>query len=83
MFNKQKFSDILTKIYRTYNNQRDFAEATGVNRGYLSQYINKKLENPPTPKILEKLANASKRVNKLPRAHGNMWIFFSYYKCSV
>lgn len=83
MFNKEKFSDILTKIYRTYNNQRDFAEATGVNRGYLSQYINKKLENPPTPKILEKLSNASKRNNQLPRTYGNMWIFFSYFKCSI
>lgn len=60
MFNKEKFSIILNSIYKTFDNQRSFADATGVNRGYLSQYINKKLDNPPTPKILEKIANASK-----------------------
>lgn len=62
MFNKETFSEILTKIYKTYSNQRDFADATEVNRAYLSQYMNKKLDNPPTPKILEKIANASKGV---------------------
>lgn len=62
MFNKELFSNILTKIYKTYNNQRDFAEATEVNRAYLSQYINMKLDNPPTPKILARIANASKGI---------------------
>lgn len=60
MFNKYKFSKILNNIYKTYNNQREFAEATGVNRAYLSQYINQKLDNPPSPKVLEKIADASK-----------------------
>ncbi len=60
MFDKYKFSKILNTIYKTYNNQRDFAEATGVNRSYLSQYINQKLDNPPSPKVLEKIADASK-----------------------
>lgn len=59
MFNKELFSQILNKIYKTYNNQRDFANAAEVNRSYLSQYINQKLDNPPTPKILVKIANAS------------------------
>lgn len=62
MFNKDVFSEILTKIYKTYNNQRDFADATEVNRAYLSQYMNKKLDNPPTPKILGKIANASRGI---------------------
>ena len=62
MFDKKAFSKILAKIYNTYNNQRDFADATGVNRAYLSQYINQKLDNPPTPKILIKIANASKGI---------------------
>jgi len=62
MFNKEVFSKILTKIYKTYNNQRDFADATDVNRAYLSQYMNLKLDNPPTPKILEKIANASNGI---------------------
>ena len=49
MFNKDDFAEILTKIYKTYNNQRDFADATGVNRAYLSRYMNKKINNPPSP----------------------------------
>ncbi len=60
MFNKQKFSEIFIKIYNTYANQRDFANSTGVNRAYISQYMNCKLPNPPTPKVLEKIANGSK-----------------------
>lgn len=62
MFNKEKFSEILKKIYTIYKNQREFAKATGVNRAYLSQYMNKKLESPPTPKILKKIADNSKEV---------------------
>lgn len=62
MFDKKTFSEILTKIYNTYSNQREFADATDVNRAYLSQYINQKLDNPPTPKILAKIANASKGI---------------------
>lgn len=59
MFNKKLFSEILFKIYKSYNNQREFAEATGVNRAYLSQYINQKLDNPPSPKILERISVSS------------------------
>lgn len=62
MFNKEKFSKILNNIYKTYPNQRDFAHAMGTSRGYLSQYINMKFDNPPTPKILEKIATASKGI---------------------
>lgn len=62
MFDKQKFSEIFKSIYNKYDNQRDFASATGVNRAYISQYMNMKLENPPTPKILKKIADNSKGV---------------------
>lgn len=62
MFDKKIFSEILNRIYKSYSNQRDFAEATGVNRGYLSQYINKKLDNPPSPKILKGIADAAKGI---------------------
>lgn len=62
MFDKKSFSEILNRIYKSYSNQRDFAEATGVNRGYLSQYINKKLDNPPSPKILKGIADAAKGI---------------------
>ena len=59
MFDKNKFAQILKKISDTYDNQRVFAEKTGVNRTYLSQYINLKLDDPPSPKILKKIAENS------------------------
>lgn len=60
IFDKQAFSDILSKIYNQYFNQRDFAKKANVNRTYISKYINKKLDVPPSAKILRRLANASK-----------------------
>ena len=60
MFDKLKFSKILSDINDTYDTMTDFAQKSGVNRTYLSQYINQKLDNPPTPKILKKIADASK-----------------------
>lgn len=59
MFNKDKFSEILYKIYKSYDNQRDFAKKTGVNRSYLSRYINQKIDNPPKPGILKRIASNS------------------------
>lgn len=59
MFDKIKFAEIIEKISETYNNQRDFSILSGINRTYLSQYKNRKLDEPPKPKILKKLANAS------------------------
>lgn len=79
MFNKKLFSDILTKIYKTYNNQRDFAEAAEVNRAYLSQYINMKLDNPPTPKILARIANASKGITD----YEELMIVCGHYEATI
>lgn len=62
MFDKNKFAQILKNINETYNSQRDFSTKSGINRTYLSQYMNMKLEEPPKPKILEKLANASNGI---------------------
>lgn len=62
MFDKNKFAHILKKINETYANQRDFANSTGVNRAYISQYMNCYLSNPPHPKILRKIADASKGI---------------------
>jgi len=59
MFDKKKFAQILKNISDEYDNQRDFSKKSGINRTYLSQYINLKLEEPPKPKLLEKLANSS------------------------
>lgn len=59
MFDKNKFAQIIKQINDTYDNQRDFAKRAEVNRTYLSQYMNMKLDNPPKPYILNKLAKAS------------------------
>lgn len=62
MFDKNKFAQVLKNINETYNSQRDFSKKSEINRTYLSQYMNMKLDDPPKPKILEKLANASNGI---------------------
>lgn len=62
MFDKNKFSLLLKRISETYNNQRDFSKKSGINRTYLSQYINMKLDQPPKPDTLKKLANSSNGI---------------------
>lgn len=62
MFYKEKFSNILTHIKETYNSQEEFSKCSGVGRTYISQYMNCNLNTPPKPKILEKIANASKGI---------------------
>jgi len=59
MFDKNKFAIILKNISDIYNNQREFAEKSDINRTYLSQYMNMKIDKPPKPEILQRLANAS------------------------
>lgn len=62
MFDKKKFAQILKNINETYNSQRDFSKKSEINRTYLSQYMNMKLDEPPKPKTLEKLANSSHNI---------------------
>lgn len=62
MFNKEKFAEIIKNISKTYDNQRDFSAFSEINRTYLSKYMNMKLEEPPKPVILQKLADASKGI---------------------
>lgn len=62
MFDKNKFAQILKNINETYISQRDFSKKSEINRTYLSQYMNMKLDEPPKPKILEKLADASNNI---------------------
>lgn len=59
MFDKNKFAQIIKDIKETYHSQEEFSKKSEIGRTYLSQYMNKKLDEPPKPKILEKLANAS------------------------
>ncbi len=62
MFNKNKFALILQEIKETYKSQEDFSEKSGIGRTYISQYMNMKIDKPPLPKILEKIAEASKGI---------------------
>lgn len=62
MFNKSEFSHTLSRINDTYNTMTDFAKKASFDRTYISKYINLKLNNPPTPKILNKIANASNGI---------------------
>lgn len=74
MFDKNKFAQILKKINETYNSQRDFAKKSEINRTYLSQYMNMKLNFPPQPKTLKKLANNSNGVT----TYENLMIICGY-----
>ena len=60
MFNKDKFSNILKTIVNNYDSITDFTNNAGVDRSYISKYINKRISSPPHPKILSRIAVASK-----------------------
>lgn len=62
MFNKIKFAKILNNINDKYDTMTEFAKSSGVNRTYLSQYINQKLDAPPSPKVLMRIANSSQNI---------------------
>lgn len=62
MFDKKRFAQIIKNISDTYDNQRIFAEKSEINRTYLSQYMNMKLDEPPKPKTLQKLSIASNGI---------------------
>lgn len=62
MFNKENFSKILLNIQANYNNQEDFAKYSGMGRTSISQYINCKIEIPPKPHLLKKIAQSSKSL---------------------
>lgn len=59
MFDKNKFAQIIKNIKDTYNSQEEFSKKSEIGRTYLSQYMNMKIDKPPKPIILQKLANAS------------------------
>ncbi|MGM0369199.1 MAG: LexA family protein [Bacillota bacterium] len=63
MFNKLKFKNLVQKSIGT-RSKTQYANESGVNRTYISKIINQKLDNPPSPAILRKLANNSQgRIN--------------------
>lgn len=61
-FSKECFSQTIKKVHSKYRNQREFAKISNISRTYLSQYMNLKLDEPPKPEILRRLANASKGI---------------------
>ena len=62
MFDKEAFSKIIQDIINKYESQREFAKISSINRTYISQYINMKIDSPPKPEMLKRLANKSKGV---------------------
>lgn len=60
MFDIDKFSSILENINSKYDTMTDFARKASFDRTYISKYINKKLNNPPSPAILKKISDSSK-----------------------
>ena len=59
MFFKAIFSKILSDINASYPSMSEFSKRANFDRTYISKYINQKYVNPPTPRILEKIADAS------------------------
>lgn len=55
MFNKNNFKEILIKALGD-RTKTQYADESGVNRTYISKYLNEKLDNPPTPDILKRLS---------------------------
>lgn len=62
LFDKDKFAYIIEKIKNEYTSQEEFAKEADIGRTYISQYMNKKLDAPPKPRVLKKIANASKNL---------------------
>lgn len=62
MFNKEKFSLIIRNIKNIYDSQEEFSKNSNIGRTSLSQYMNCRLNKPPKPDILKKLATASKGI---------------------
>lgn len=58
-FERTSFANILKTLRDYYGSVASFAKIAGVDRTYLSKYINFTTTEPPSPKILRKIANAS------------------------
>lgn len=58
MFNKKVFKELLEKAIGN-RTMTEYSNESGVNRTYISKYINEKLDNPPTPDIIKRLANTA------------------------
>lgn len=54
-FNKTKFAEDLATACGS-RTQREYAKLSGVTPGYLSMFLNKKCDNPPTPATIQRFA---------------------------
>ena len=62
MFKKNKFAEVLQEIISQYDSITSFAEKSSLDRTYLSKYINKKLDHPPSPDILRRISDNAKNI---------------------
>lgn len=58
MFDKELFSLLLSKALGD-RTTTEYSSQSGVNRTYISKFLNKKMDNPPSPEILKGLADSS------------------------
>ena len=58
-FDKVAFAKKLKEIRELYDSQEKFAQKIGITRTYLSQYMNMRLNEPPSTKVLQNIAYAS------------------------
>jgi HTH-type transcriptional regulator, competence development regulator len=56
MFVKESFSKVL-QLALGDRTKEDYAKESGVSRAYISKCINKRIDNPPSPEILKRLAD--------------------------
>lgn len=59
---KEKFAEILFKIKITYLSLNEMAKTINITTAYLSKLIRLMYVNPPSPKILRKIADGSRGV---------------------
>lgn len=58
MFDKKRFKELLQKAIGDRNNS-EYEKISGVNRTYISKYLNERLDNPPTPDVIKRMASAA------------------------
>lgn len=69
MLNKQEFKNLLEKAIGD-NTITEFSKLSGVNRTYLSKYINQSLDRAPNPDILKTNVTPKVSYNELMIAAG-------------
>lgn len=58
MFDKEKFKELVILARGDRTNQQ-YSDDSGVSRAYISGYINKKIDNAPTPEVIKRLASCA------------------------